>query len=173
VDGSLGSAIVIPAATRRAIRTVALGHTYTVQVRARDAAGNWSPWVESAPLAPVLSEQTSRTLVRSSGWANYRLRAMSGGTSTFSTRRWSSITRTFNGRGIALVAPKSPRRGKASIYVDGSFVGTVDLYRSKPLFRVLVYAKRWSSSGHHSLKIVVQGTKHRPRFDVDAFVIVR
>jgi hypothetical protein len=35
-----------------------------------------------------------------------------------------------------------------------------------------VYTKTWTSPGTHSLKVVVQSTKNRPRFDVDAFVIV-
>ena len=172
MDGSLGPTTALSGTSRQVTRTVAIGHTYTLRVRARDAAGNWSPWVESAPLAPTLSEESSKTLVRSSGWTHYRLTKMSGGWSYYATRHGSTITRTFTGRAIALVAPRSAKRGKASIYIDGAYVGTVDLYRSDPLFRVLVYTRSWSSAGAHSLKIVVQSTKNRPRFDVDAFVIV-
>jgi subtilisin family serine protease len=172
VDGSLGPTTALAATTRQVTRTVAIGHAYALRVRARDTAGNWSPWVESAPLAPVVSQETSKTLVRSSGWTHYRLSKMSGGASYYATKHAASITRTFTGRAIALVAPRSAKRGKASIYIDGAYVGTVDLYRSSPLFRVLVYAKTWTSPGPHSLKVVVQSTKNRPRFDVDAFVIV-
>ncbi|HYO43852.1 MAG TPA: S8 family serine peptidase [Candidatus Limnocylindrales bacterium] len=171
-DGSLGPTTAVSGTTRQASRTVAIGHVYTLRVRARDAAGNWSPWVESAPLAPIVSQETSETLVKSSGWTRYRLTKMSGGSSVYATRHAATITRTFTGRAIALVAPKSAKRGKASIYIDGAYVGTVDLYRSSPLFRVLVYTKSWTNPGQHSLKVVVQSTKNRPRFEVDAFVIV-
>jgi hypothetical protein len=98
--------------------------------------------------------------------------AMSGGTSLYSRRHGATLTRTFTGRAIALVAPKSPKRGKASIYVDGTLAGVVDLYRSRPLYRVLVFTRSWATSGRHTIKVVVQAPAHRPRFDVDAFVIV-
>ncbi len=172
VDGTLGAATGLSGVTRQVTRTVVAGHTYTLLSRARDAAGNWSPWVESDPLAPRVWQETSSSLIRSSGWTRYRLSRMSGGSSLYATRRGSSITRTFVGRGISLVAPMSATRGKAGIYVDGAYVGAVDLRRSSALFRVLVYTKTWSTSGRHSLRVVVLGTKGHPRFDVDAFVVI-
>ena len=97
---------------------------------------------------------------------------MSGGTSYTSTRKGATYPRSFTGRSVALVAPMSKARGKARIYVDGVYVTTVDLYRSSARFRVLVFTRTWTTSRAHTLKVIVAGTKNRPRFDVDAFVIV-
>jgi len=173
VDGTLGATTSLAAATRQATKAIALGHTYALRVRARDAAGNWSPWMESSPFAPSLTQDTSPTLGRSAGWKRFHGSTMSGGTSLYSKTHGASITRAFTGRAIALVTTKSPRRGKARIYVDGAYVGTLDTRRSSGLNRVLAYVRSWPTAGPHTLKIVVEATKGRRRVDVDAFVVVR
>jgi len=173
VDGSLGSSTSLTSISRQARRTVAFGHTYALLVRARDAAGNWSPWAESAAFAPVRVEETGGTFARSSGWSRYIHSRMSGGASYSTIRRDATYTRTFTGRAVALVAPMSRGRGKARIYVDGVYAATIDTYRATSRFRVLVFTRTWATSKAHTLKVIVSGTKNRPRFDVDAFVIAR
>ncbi len=172
VDGALGTTASLTGISRKAGRTVAFGHTYTLRVRARDAAGNWSPWVESAAFAPVRLEEASGTFAKSSGWTHYRLTKMSGGASYSSIKRGATYTRSFSGRSVALVAPMSKTRGKARIYVDGVYLTTVDLYRSTARFRTLVFTRTWTTTRAHTLKVIVAGTRNRPRFDVDAFVVV-
>lgn len=172
VDGTLGVTTALSATVHQTTRSVVPGHTYALRVRARDAAGNWSPWTESRPLNPAVAQDTSGTLARSSGWTRYHLSKMSGGTSLHARKRGAWISRSFTGRAIALVAPKSAKRGKATIYIDGIDVGTVDLYRSSPLFRVVVFTRTWRTPGPHTIKVVVRGTAHRPRVDVDAFIVV-
>jgi hypothetical protein len=149
-----------------------VGHTYALRLRARDAAGNWSPWVETAPFTPELWQDTSPTLARAGGWTRYRLASLSGGTSLYSRNAGASVTRTFHGRAVALVASKGPKKGKARIYVDGSLAGTVDLYRSVARYRVLVFTRAWATAGAHTVRVVVVGTPARPRVDVDTFVVV-
>jgi hypothetical protein len=39
--------------------------------------------------------------------------------------------------------------------------------------RRIVFAKSWSSSGTHTIRIVVLGTPNRPRVDIDAFEVLR
>jgi subtilisin len=172
VDGTPGSPTSLSAATRQTSRTMKPGHAYALRLRARDAAGNWSPWMESSAFAPVLSQDTSPTLARSGGWTRYYRSWMSGGTSLYSRTRGSSITRSFTGRAIALVGSKSPRRGKARVYVDGALAATVDFYRSSTAHRQIVFTRSWATAAPHALKLVVLGTSGRPRVDVDAFVIV-
>ena len=147
-------------------------HTYALRLRARDAAGNWSPWVESTPFAPVLSQDTSPTLARSGGWTRYRRSWMSGGTSLYSRTRGKWVERSFTGRAIALVGSKSPGRGKAKVYIDGVLAATVDFRRSSAAHRQVVFTRSWATARPHTLKVVVLGTSGRPRVDVDAFVIV-
>jgi hypothetical protein len=172
VDGNLGPASALASSVRQVEREVVPRHTYALQLRARDPAGNWSPWVESEAFAPLLSQDTSPSLGRSAGWTRYTRTWMSGGTALYSKTRGAWVTRTFTGRAIALVASQGPARGKAKLYVDGTLAATVDLRRSSSRHRVVVFSRSWASVGRHTLKLVVLGTSGRPRVDVDAFVIV-
>ena len=172
VDGTLGSPTTLSATARQASRLMKIGHTYALRLRARDTAGNWSPWVESAPFAPVLSQDTSPTLAQSSGWTRYDEASMSGGTSLYSRIRGAWVESSFTGRAIALVGSKSPRRGKAEVYIDGALATTVDFYRSSAAHRQIVFTRSWATDGPHTFRVVVLGTADRPRVDVDAFVIV-
>jgi len=170
--GGWGGTIALGAGTRQSTRSMTIGHTYALRVRARDVAGNWSDWAEGPGFRPGISQDTSSTLVRRGTWTRFRASWMSGGTSLYSRQRGASVTRPFTGRAVALVASLGPIRGKAQIWVDGAYVGTVNLYRSVSLHRVLVYSRAWASPGRHSLRVVVLGTAGHPRVDVDAFVIV-
>ncbi len=172
VDGTLGGPATLSATARQTSRRMKPGHTYAARLRARDAAGNWSPWVESAAFAPVLSQDTSPTLARSGAWTRYYRSWMSGGTSLSSRTRSAWVTRSFTGRAIALVGSKSPRRGKARVYLDGALAATVDFRRSSAAHRQVVFTRSWATARPHTLKIVVLGTSGRPRVDLDAFVIV-
>ncbi|MEA2545488.1 MAG: hypothetical protein QOI09_761, partial [Chloroflexota bacterium] len=37
----------------------------------------------------------------------------------------------------------------------------------------LVFSYSWATPGTHKIRIVVLGTAHHPRVDVDAFVVLR
>lgn len=173
IDGELAKATSLASSTRTLTRRMQPGHTYSLRVRARDAAGNWSPWVETATLSPTLVQDSNDSVLKRGRWTTARKSVFSGGSAVYSTRKGDRVVRRFTGRGIAWVASESRTRGKASVYIDGVRVAVVDLGRSSTLHRSIVFAKSWASSGEHKLKIRVQGTKGRHRVDVDAFVIVR
>jgi hypothetical protein len=173
IDGALGGGTRVGAHSTLAVnRSMTTGHAYALQVRSLDRAGNWSAWTESAAYTPQVSQDTSPTLHRVGGWHWYRRRELSGGSSLYSTHRGSSLTRTFTGRAVALVVAKGPLRGKAQVWIDGLLVATIDTHRTKNQYRVLAYTGRWATAGRHSIRVVVLGTVHRPRVDIDAFVIV-
>ncbi len=173
VDGSLGSATDLGSSSRSVERRMVPGHTYALRVRARDAAGNWSAWAESDEAAPVLSQDTSRSLERTGAWKRVSPSWASGGTVLKATVKGPSVTRSFTGRAIAWIGAKGAKRGRAAVYVDGVRVATVDLRRAKVLHQAVVWTRSWATSGSHELRIKVLGTRHRHRVDVDAFVIVR
>jgi hypothetical protein len=66
-----------------------------------------------------------------------------------------------------------PDHGAAKVYVDGVLVTTIDLHAASTTYRRVAYARSWSASGNHTLRIVVVGTAGRPRVDIDAFEVVR
>jgi subtilisin family serine protease len=172
VDGELGTATALNATSRSSTKRMHTGRTYSLRIRARDAAGNWSPWVETGELRPTLTQDTSDSLVKVGRWSTAHKSSFSGGSAVYSERKGDRVVRSFTGRGIAWIASESRNRGKAVVYLDGTQVATVDLGRSSTLHRSILFTKTWANAGEHKLTIKVLGTKGRHRVDVDAFVIV-
>jgi hypothetical protein len=71
---------------------------------------------------------------------------------------------------VAWVAAKGPTRGTASVYVDGTWVRSVNLHAATGQSRAIVFSQNWTAIGTHRITVVVQGTAGHPRVDVDAFV---
>jgi len=91
-----------------------------------------------------------------------------GGTLRRVTARAASASLTFTGRSVAWVAPTGLTRGSAKVYIDGSYVATISLYRPAAA-RQVVFAKRFASARSHTIRIRVSGTWGHPRVDLDAF----
>ena len=154
-------------------RRIQVGTGYAIRVRAVDAAGNASAWSAVAPLTSRVVQDGSALLTRTGTWRRFYHSHMSGGTTWYARTRGASLRYAFTGRGIAVVMPYGPGRGKAQVWVDGSLAGTIDTYRSTLLSRRIVFSRSWASRGPHVLKVVVLGTAGRPRVDVDAFLVVQ
>jgi hypothetical protein len=172
VDGGLKDPFGASSSARTTNRTMGIGSSYTLRVRAQDPAGNWSDWKESAAFAPALWQDTSSTLTRKGGWTFERRSFLSGGSALHSQNRGARLTRTFNGRAVGIVMSKGPGRGMAAIWVDGVHIGNVNTHRSSASYRWLVYARSWPTSGPHRVSVVNLGTRGHARIDVDTFVIV-
>jgi hypothetical protein len=145
--------------------------SYRWQVRAIDAAGNPGAWTSGPLVRPALVADSSAS-VRGL-WLRSRSTLYSGGSTRFATARGASASYTFTGSAIAWVAQRGPKRGVASVYLDGHIVGTVDLRAAATQTRRQVFSYAWPTSGAHTLRIVVAGTAGRPRVEVDAFVVFR
>ncbi len=171
--GPWGTAVAFASSARTAGHNVAVGRTYQVRVRARDAAGNWSAWSQAGPFDAVAVQDNSTTLSKSGRWHVSRSGSWSGGTTRYSKGSGASISRSFTGRGVALVAPRAPKRGAARIYVDGAYVRTIHLDAKRLHPRQIVFTRTWKSSAAHTIRVVVVGTKHHRRVDVDAFLVLR
>ncbi len=159
-------------AGRSATRTLALSTAYGFRVRARDGAGNWGPWSATTAGTPVRHEESSSRVTYHGTWHRFRTSSSSGGSSRFTTSKGASVSFTFTGRGLAIVAPRGQSRGSAKLYVDGRYVSTVNLYRSSWTPRIVVAARSWSSSGAHTATFVALGTPGHARVDIDAFLVV-
>jgi len=170
--GAWGTATSTGSTARSLTRTMAVGHSYVLRIRARDAAGNVGDWVQGDAFAPRLVQDRSPTLVRTGRWVSYASTAMSGGSSVYARAKDASIARTFTGRSIALVAPRGSNRGRAQIWIDGVQVTSVGLWARTASYRNIVYARSWTASGQHTIRVVVVGTANHPRVDVDAFIVV-
>jgi hypothetical protein len=145
------------------------GHTYRFRVRAVDGAGNVGAW-KATPVERFRAVQDgSRTIDYVGRWRTATTSTASSGTLHSSTTSGSMAKFTFTGRAVAWVAPIGSSRGQARIYLDGTWVKTVDLHGPA---RRIVYTRTFSSVKTHRLTVRVVGTSGHPRVDVDAFLVV-
>lgn len=146
---------------------------YRFRVRATDGAGNSSGPAIGPVVSPRLYSDSSSLAKYGSGWRTVASAGATGGTLHRASKRGASMTFTFTGRAVGLVAPKGASRGKVKVYVDGSYVSTVNLYRSSAISKVVVFSRSWTTSASHRIRLVVVGTAGHPRVDVDGFVVIR
>ena len=170
--GAWGTLSTTGPGTFSVLRTISVSSQYAIRVRAADAAGNYSPWSELSPLTSRVVQDDSRTLSRTGSWGRYYSRYMSGGATRYGRTRGTSASLTFTGRGVAVVMPYGPGRGKAQIWVDGTLASTVDTYRSRLAARRVVFTRAWTTRARHVVKVVILGTAGRPRVDLDAFLVI-
>ena len=151
----------------------ASGHTYRFRVYAVDRAGNSSASVYSATTRVAAYQESSRSVRYAGSWALSRSTLYYGGAARASSHKGAATALTFTGRSIAWTSLLAPTRGSANVYVDGRFISTVNLYSLSTSARRIVFARTWSTSGPHTIKVIVRGTAGHPRVDLDAFIVLR
>jgi len=171
--GGWGSTVSLGASTHAIGRRLGVGHAYALRVRARDAAGNWSAWAVADGFRTTVAQDGSSTLRKAGHWRVSRSASWSGHTTRFATAAGASISRTFTGRAVAIVAPRGPHRGSAAVWIDGVRVRTIQLHAAGLHARRIVFTRTWRTAATHTIRVVVAGTPHHPRVDVDAIVILR
>jgi hypothetical protein len=147
------------------------GHTYRFVVQAVDFAGNLS----AAAYGPTFSLRIfqERSASYTPSWRRRYSRPAHRRFQSSSRVRQAQARFSFRGRSVAWVARTGPRGGKARVYANGAYVGTVDLYSATAVARKVVFTRRWRASGFHTLTIRSVSTSRRPRVSVDAFVVLR
>lgn len=153
--------------------TFVKGSSYVFRLRATDADGNVSGWSTGPTVGARLYQQTSSTFTFSSGWTSLSKSSFSSGSAKYTKTKGKAFKVTATGRVFSFITTTGPTRGKAKVYVDGTYVKTIDMYASSTHYRVQKYTKAFSTSGKHTIKIVVSGTSGRPRVDADAFAILK
>ena len=151
-------------------RLLAPQHKYTFRARATDFATNGSGWA-LGPTINIKCLQESSSRIRYSGsWTKVKNSSYWGGTAKKSSKAGASATLTFTGRAFAWVARTGQDRGQALVYVDGVLAATVDLFSSTRQNKRVVFAKSWTSSLTHTVRIHIVGTSGRPTVEVDALL---
>ena len=169
-----GGSVTVGASTHQVAYSGAyLGSTYRFRVRAQDSDGSWSAWATAiAAVKPLGISDRSSLVTYTGSWSRQASASSMGGNITSSTQAGARARYRFTGRGIAIVVPTSPTRGKASVYIDGTYRATVDLYSSSSSYRKVVYVGNWSVSGTHTIELRVSGTSGRPTVSLDGFIVL-
>ena len=172
LDGGAWTWIALPAPTASSIvRHLQPGHGYRYAVRAIDRAGNISGWAAGAAFRLNAYDETSRAIRYHGAWTRQYDASAYGSYVEYATTTGASARLTFTARNVAWVAPRSPSRGQARVYVDGSYAATVNLYATYGQPRRVVFTRSWTTLSTHTLEIRAVGTSGHPRVDVDAFVL--
>ncbi len=169
--GAWGSVSSTGSSVRSVTRYIAFDAEYDVRVRARDAAGNWSDWVQSPiPFLATVVDDRRSAVKYSSAWVKTTSGPAVGDTLHRSSSYGASVSYSFTGRGISVVAPKGPGRAKLAIRIDGVLVSTVSLKAKSTHHRRIIFAKTFSFSGPHkiTLQIVSSG-----KVQLDAFIVAK
>jgi hypothetical protein len=172
--GSAGWTTVASAApTGKLAQTLTIGTGYRFGIAGRDRVGNVGPQADSPSVTAVLL-QDGTSLARYAGtWSTVSSSSASNGRLHRSTRAGASVEFRTTLRAVAVVARKHASNGQAKVYVDGTYVQTINLYRSSTQSRTVVFNKSWPTNAVHTVKLVVVGTAGHPGVDIDAFAILR
>jgi hypothetical protein len=143
--------------------------TWDLEVRARDAVGNWSQWRTTRVFVPA----DDRAFTFSAGTVRALAPAAYRGTLTSTSVKGSQmVATTTDGTAFHLVGRVGPRYGKLQVTVDG--VSTIiDTAYHKGVRttthheRVLLFSVALAA-GPHTVTITALGTTNRPTIAIDA-----
>ncbi|MEV6108505.1 peptidoglycan recognition protein [Streptomyces sp. NPDC051940] len=138
-------------------------------MRAYDYAGNYGTATKA--YTPVIAQESA-----ASKWGTWSTKSSSsylGGASYSSSSKGASLKWTFTGSSVGWVVSRASTSGQAEVWVDNVKVATVDLKSSTTMYRNIIWAKRWTTSATHTIKIVVVGTSGRPAITTDGIVYVK
>jgi hypothetical protein len=166
--------VIAGTVTGRSVRAaITPGVATQFAVAGRDRVGNVGPQATSPVVTGTLYQDGTNLAKYTGRWSTTTSSNASHRNLRTSTTKYAAVEFRTSARSIGVVGRQGPTSGKAWVYVDGVHAATIDLYRSSARDRVVLFSRAWSTSGAHSVKVIVAGTTNRPRVDIDAFAVVR
>jgi hypothetical protein len=129
---------------------------YCFQVRAVDKVGNTGAWSTQKCSAVALDD---RALAASAGWSRVSWSLFYRGTATQTTKTGASLTRPGAAlTRVAVVATRCPTCGTVGVYVNGTKVGTANLYSATTIRKAVIALPPFSyRTGTVTLKVLSSG----------------
>jgi GH25 family lysozyme M1 (1,4-beta-N-acetylmuramidase) len=170
VDGGSWTSVVLSTAAATSYKQpLSFYSTYRFRVKATDVAGNGSSWAYGPAFKVGFTQQSSTAVHYSCCWSTTLSASVSGGSTKSTTTAGAWASYTFTGASVSWLSYRGPNRGSAKVYVDGTYVATVNLNATTYLPKQVVFARNWSTNGTHTIKIVNLATAGHPRIDLDGF----
>jgi lysozyme len=171
IGGATWTSVSLPTITSQAVvENLPIAKGTQQRARATDRKSNTSPYVAGPIVRTALFQQSASAITYSGTWHTVSVTSASGGSERYATAAGASATFSFTGSNIAWVSTRGAGRGSAKVYLDGTYITTVNLSSTVGQSRAIVFARNWARNASHTLRIVVVGTAGHPRVDVDAFV---
>ena len=126
----------------------------------------------------LLIEENDPAVRYIGSWTRVQLAGASGGHVSWARTTGALATVTFSGRSVQLVSVRGPDRGLVAIFLDTTTVPTVvNLYAPTQTSGYVAYSRAFTSSGTHTLRMVVLGIHAPPstgnRVDLDVVRVLR
>ena len=172
-DGQAFSTVGSSLTAASLVRSLRPSHSYRYRTRAIDRAGNVSDWMYGPTFQLSLVQESNSTVAYRDTWRSASSVAYSGRRARYATAAGATVTLRMTGRSFAWVASTGPTRGSARVYVNGKFVGSVNLNSASNSARQIVFSMRWSTANARTILIRVNGTRRHPRVDLDAFITLK
>lgn len=102
-------------------------------------------------------EETDPAITYSAGWSHAANASASGGYQQQTISRGAKATIGFTGDTVRWVTQVGPKRGIATLTIDGVSYGTVDTYAPAWAGQRTVFQRTGLGAGHHTLVIVYTG----------------
>ena len=180
VNGGAYADVSLPSdATSALTASLDPGTTYRYQVRAQDAAGNWSAWAPGPSFVLTAVQENGTEVTYPAGsWTRTALSGSYGGYVKHASASGARARFAFTGDEVAWISTTGANRGKAEVWLDGVKVKTIDLYSATTQPRRVVFSQGGlAPTRSHTLQVRVLGTKNASssgkRVDIDAFVALR
>jgi hypothetical protein len=133
----------------------------TVTPRPTQAPPTATPAPTAVPGVPTKIEQNHGSVTYTGGtWTTQTKSVHSGNSSTYTQDAGAEASLAFTGTGIVWRGSRDPWAGQAQVYVDGVLKATVDTYSAVEKNQDVLYAASGLSSGAHTFKVRVLGTKN-------------
>ncbi|HEX5589322.1 MAG TPA: S8 family serine peptidase [Candidatus Limnocylindrales bacterium] len=171
--GTLRSVAYTAAGTTSLRRAITPGHIYTWSVRARDGAGNWSPWAETRNFRVVNVPERSSAVKYAGTWSTTYTSVAYGGTRRTTTTRGATATFTVWGTSAVIVGTMGPTRSNGEVWVDGKKVATFSGYSPTTKNRAILAYVQLGAAATHTVVVKNLGTSGRARLDVDGMILIR
>jgi hypothetical protein len=165
--------LAAPTSTSASLTLNSSSTPWRLRDRAIDGSGNVSADATGPSTYVLLRQETGTGIVYGGSWTTTSTSTALGGKVRVASAKGAYVTYTFTGRGVSFISRKGTTSGKASVYLDGHLVATVDMYGSATTVRWVAWAKTNMTSAKHVLKIVNLATSGRPRLYIDAFATIR
>ena len=107
------------------------------RIRAWDQVGNLTV-SDELPTRMVPTQAGNADL--SDGWKTVQRSTASARDLLATNRAWRTVTHAFTGRGVAIVAPTGPGKGRIRVRIDGEIVANVNLATMSGMARRIVFA---------------------------------
>ena len=115
-------------------------------------------------------EESDSAITYTGTWSTSSCASCSSGAMKYTSQTGAKANLSFNGTGIQWIATKSKTSGKANVYIDGAYVGAVDLDSRNTQYQVVVFEKTGLAPRNHAITIEFPGKK--VTVNIDAFEVI-